>query len=284
MKLLAFDIEIARDLNKIPFREFKPAPWEKVEAYWESKGEWVLVNYEEKYDRFLDAMGGIIEAEFWRPLKTDWKRFRPLGITCAAAASSDGHLWNWWAHDRGKFTAQMTKDQCFQLALELAVLVDDGYTLLTWNGLSFDFDILAEEAGEYDLCKSLAMTHADLMFQFFCTKGYPLGLDTACKGMGLPGKPEDMDGALAPVKWEAGEYHKVLDYVSWDVKNTLALAGTVVKTGAINWISRSGRSNQCEFPQLMTAREALELPEPDTSWMSDPMARWQFYEWTKNEK
>ena len=41
----------------------------------------------------------------------------------------------------------------------------------------------------HDLCSRVALNHIDLMFHFFCEKGYPLGLDAAAKGMGLPGKP-----------------------------------------------------------------------------------------------
>jgi hypothetical protein len=199
--------------------------------------------------------------------ETDWKAHRPLGITCGAAAAADG-LWNWYAHDdQGKFTDQMTGEQCRQMLNDLSYLVDKcGYTLTTWNGLGFDFDVLAEESGAHEACKRLALDHIDMMFHFFCEKGYPLGLDAAAKGMGLPGKPDGMSGALAPVLWTEGQYHKVLDYVSWDVKNTLMVAEA-------SW--------QCQ--EWSAVEEALKLPLPDTDWMTDPWPRSQFYEWTGYE-
>jgi hypothetical protein len=167
----------------------------------------------------------------------DWKDHRPLGITCAAAYSSDGGLWNWWAHDeRGKFTPAMTGEQCAQMVNDLGYMVDVcKYDLLTWNGLGFDFDILGEE------------------------------------------------GALAPALWSQGEYHKVLDYVSWDVKNTLALAQVVEKKERLDWISNSGRPNSWQCQGWLQAKEAMKLVEPDTSWMTNPWPREKFYKWTVNE-
>lgn len=215
--------------------------------------------------------------------ETDWKAHCPLGITCAAAASSDGGLWNWWAARRGKFTAKMTKGDCQFLVLTLELLIEEGLTFLSWNGLGFDFHILAEESGMYEECKRLALNHIDMMFHFFCSKGYPLRLDAAARGMGLPGKPEGMDGAIAPRMWQNGEYHRVLDYVSWDGKNTLALAQAVDNAGYLGWTAQSGRANTWHCDKWLTVKEAMELPEPNTSWMSDPWPRSKFYEWTGYE-
>lgn len=212
--------------------------------------------------------------------ETDWKKHRPLGITCAAAASSDGGLWNWWAHDAmGKFTDKMSRSQCHQMVEDLQWLSDD-YTILSWNGLGFDFDILNEESQhQQGYCKSLALNHIDMMFHFLCSKGFALGLDAASKGMGLPGKPEGMDGAKVPELW-ATDPHKVLSYCSLDVKNTLGIAEAVEAAGHLNWTARSGRPNSWDCKKWLTVKEALALPEPDTSWMSDPWQRSKFHGWT----
>lgn len=211
--------------------------------------------------------------------ETDWKAHRPLGITCAAAASSDGGLWNWWANDRGKFTGKMSKHECVVMLLGLEALIEEGHTILTWNGLGFDFDILAEESGLHEDCAEIALAHVDMMFHFLCSKGFALGLDAASKGMGLPGKPEGMDGAIAPQLWANGEYHRVLDYVSWDAKNTLGVAGAVDAADRLDWTARSGRPNSWPCKKWLTVREAMELPETDTSWMKDPWPRSKFYGW-----
>ena len=210
----------------------------------------------------------------------DWNSLKPLGITCAAAASSDGGIWNWYAKEPdGRFADRMNPRLCAKLVNEIYILSKD-YTILTWNGLGFDFDILSEESGEYKLCRDLALNHIDMMFHFFCEMGYPLGLDAAAKGMGLSGKPEGMDGAKAPVLWAQQEYHQVLEYVTQDVKNTLALALLVEDKGTLEWTARSGNENLWICDKWLTVKEARELPEPDTSWMTDPWPRSKFYGWT----
>ena len=44
--------------------------------------------------------------------------------------------------------------------------------ILTWNGLGFDFDVLAEEADSHALCKQCALGHVVLMFHFVCVQGF----------------------------------------------------------------------------------------------------------------
>ncbi len=279
MKYLSFDIEIARDLDRISFEDFQPVIDEIIEVDIGGDGEVAWRKGKYKGDEIFATTEKTFEVAgmCWHPMENrDWKRFRPLGITCAAAASNDGGLWNWWAQDRGKFTAQMTAKQCRNLVFQLEDLTDQGYTILTWNGLGFDFDILAEESHSKYQCQRLALNHIDMMFHFFCSKGYPLSLDAAAKGMGLPGKPEGMDGAKAPELWPT-DPHKVLAYCSLDGKNTLALAQAVDKAHRLDWTARSGLANTWHCDKWLTVKEAMKLPEPDTSWMSDPWPRSKFY-------
>ena len=51
----------------------------------------------------------------------------------------------------------MTRRGC-RLVRYLEDQVAQGYTLLTWNGLGFDLDILAEESGMLPNCRRLART------------------------------------------------------------------------------------------------------------------------------
>ena len=70
-----------------------------------------------------------------------------------------------------------------KLAHDLARFQNEGYTIVTWNGLSFDFNILAEEANERSLCGQLAFDHVDLMFHLLCAMGYLVSLQRAAEGM-----------------------------------------------------------------------------------------------------
>ena len=45
-------------------------------------------------------------------------------------------------------------------------------------------------------------------------------LDTMCKALGIPGKPDDIDGSQVWDYVEAGEYEKVMEYNKYDVEQT----------------------------------------------------------------
>jgi hypothetical protein len=164
---------------------------------------------------------------------------------------------------------------------------EQSFTVLTWNGLQFDFDVLAEESGMLAECADLALASIDMMYQVICTKGYPLGLDTVAKGLGLPGKTEGMHGDLAPAMWAGSleERLKVLEYVQQDAQTTLDVYLESFKKKRICWTSKSGR------PQTMyigndwkTVTECNLIPKPDTSWMTNPMTRESFYAWIPEDK
>lgn len=165
----------------------------------------------------------------------DLKAHRPLGITCAATLcneESGPRLWHGKTSDQQP-TTQMRQDEAAGLVNYLATMVNDGFSVLTWNGLGFDFDILAEESGMVEVCKQLALSHVDMMFHIFCELGYPIALDRAAKAMGLPGKPATVSGELAPKLWADGRTDEVLNYVAQDVQNTLQLAHICEQVGVI---------------------------------------------------
>jgi hypothetical protein len=214
----------------------------------------------------------------------DWNSHRPLGISCAATLLGDNNevlLWH-GGTDRKSPTGQMSQQETAGLVEYLATQVQRGYTLLTWNGLGFDLDILAEESGMPEECKRLAVTHVDMMFHILCQLGHGVGLNAAAKGMGVVGKPEGMNGAIAPVLWAEGRREEVLGYVAQDVRTTLGLAMACEACGAMRWIARSGKLRSMALPRgWLTVDQAEKLPEPDTSWMADPWPRTKFTGWMR---
>lgn len=215
----------------------------------------------------------------------DWKQYRPLGITCAAVA---------WAKDNGNGKTlcfhgenddfrpmpRLRQGECVDLVWTLQAHVLDGYTLLTHNGVSFDFDVLAEESGMHSECVELAMGSVDTCLQIHCIKGFPVGIDAIARGMGIQGKIEGMDGAKAPQMWAEGKYDEVLAYVAQDARCTLEVALAIEKRRELRWISQKGRLNGTPIPCLLTAREALQLPEPNVKWMKEgAIPRSRFTEW-----
>lgn len=225
----------------------------------------------------------------------DWSRHMPLGISCAATLDSDGNLRLWHGSAlqadfmRDGYPPQMSPVECRKLAQFLVEMQAEGYTVVTFNGLGFDFPVLAMECGDlisFENLRDLAIDHIDMGFSMLCEKGFMVGLDTAAKGMKLTGKTEGMHGALAPVMWKQGRkaQEQVLEYVAQDVQTTLEVFRAVEKRKALRWKSRSGRINLWGLAsgRFTTVREALALPEPDTSWMDKPWQRSKFAGWTEN--
>jgi hypothetical protein len=218
----------------------------------------------------------------------DWRRIGPLGITCAAAQGDEGFSSVWEGRPR------MTRPECQELVRDLAKLVDDGSTLVTWNGCAFDFAVLAQESGMIAECAELALYHVDMMLMVTFSQGFFLALQKALLGAGLQGKLQDvtlsdgkllkgMEGRRAPSLWNSGEYDAVLAYLRADVENTLALARYVQREQAIRWMSGRGMPQVARFDRLLTVRECFGLPQPDVSWMTNPPRRRQFVSWMPDD-
>lgn len=208
--------------------------------------------------------------------------FRPLGITCAVAIASDQPTPLVWhgRDNRGNPTSQLSKEEAADVAVHLESLVADGYTIVTWNGLGFDFAVLADESGLLDRCVHLADNHVDMLFQAVCSLGHFISLQKATEGMGLPGKTEGVSGAAAPALWAAGRHSEVIDYCIQDVRATLSLATAAEEGRHLSWITGNGARRRMELPRgWLPVSEARTLPLPDTSWMTDPPTRDRFLRW-----
>ncbi len=172
----------------------------------------------------------------------------------------------------------MSQKEAAELVDYLITKAAAGYTILTWNGLSFDFDILAEESGLLSECKQLAARHVDMMFHILCKLGYGVSLDAAAKGMNFAGKT--MNGADAPKLWAEGKRHQVLEYVSQDARTTMEVGLKCESCGRFQWIAKSGNLRTMRLPcGWLTVDEAQELPLPNTLWMTEPWSREKFTEW-----
>lgn len=214
----------------------------------------------------------------------NWRPHRPLGICCAATLASDQtepRLWYGKESD-GSPSPRMSPSEAFNLVEYLLEMARAGYVILTWNGLGFDFDILAEESDAHGACRDLAMAHVDMMFQVLCIQGFPIGIDKAAKAMGLRGKPDGMSGEKAPRLWVEGRFDVVLGYVAQDVRTAIEVAQICDRRRSLSWITRRGDRKSMSLNRgWLAVRDALLLPEPDTSWMSSPLSRQEVTAWMK---
>jgi hypothetical protein len=220
------------------------------------------------------------------PENANWQEYAPLGITCAAVAFDNQETLVW--HE----VSRLSKEKAQRVVGDLQRLVSDGYTLLTWNGCSFDFGVLAYETEMWKECGELAMNHIDMMLMVAFSKGHYLSLEKALTGASLGGKVKsvvlsdgtslnDMSGERAPDLWAKGEYEVVLSYLRGDVIQALKLAHFVQNERIIRWMSNAGNSQSLSVEKLLKVKDCFDIPEPDTSWMRNPPSREQFISWMK---
>ena len=233
----------------------------------------------------MKYLGFDLEVCTW-PEDGNWDKKTPLGISCI------GLMGTGWEKPEVYYASSCagTPEPREMEPYELLSFADDlrnkyrDYMVVTWNGLQFDFlNMALSDPDNANVYTFLAMNHIDPMFYILCHKGWPVGLDTIARGLGLPGKMTDgVSGKDAPKMWMEGtpeDRLKVLEYVGQDAITTLDIVEVATRTKMLRWKSKSGRSQSLPFEPL-TIRECLEIPIPDTSWMTDPLTRESFYDWT----
>jgi len=237
-----------------------------------------------------------------------------LPIACAGTLASEGGALTWQgplAPDApdGPFAPAMTRDGVREMLLYLLTARAQGATVVSFNGLGFDFPIAGARGHCHALARDLALGHVDIMFAFHCAFGFPVGLARIAQAMGL-GEKEGLSGQYAPCMWtgtgpdETREHlvaeghapgtraaqETVLRYVAGDVALTLAVYHAILAAGGkMAWTTRGGGvakrtlplidAGDERLPRFPTVAECLEMPEPDVSWMSDPWPRAKFAGW-----
>jgi len=212
----------------------------------------------------------------------DWKDHRPLGISCAATYCNEAQTpLLWYGRKRQKSpTPQLTAAEARALVNYLRQHVTMGYTIVTWNGIGFDFDILAEESGLHKQCKSLALGHVDMMFHVLCQLGFGVSLNAAARGMRLTKSCQKRTGALIPRLWADGKYEEVFRHVGRDVRITFALAKMCYERGYIRWITRWGTGRMMRLlGGWQIASDAQKMPDPiqfrdGSRWSRDSLTAW----------
>jgi hypothetical protein len=162
----------------------------------------------------------------------------------------------------------------------LAAMHKEGYDIVTWNGTSFDYRVLAKESGWTRACSDLARASYDPCFQFLCRHGFPVGIAAVADGMNLNGKTEGMNGVLAVDFWLQGIVREVVDYCIQDVRSTLDIVQELeAYNGPVRWRTKSGRIKMENIGHLRPVNECLSIPEP----YRPLMRRADFYDWFGKE-
>lgn len=211
----------------------------------------------------------------------DFFKHSPLGITVGATfdpSEDDGPV-AWYEMDaEGKPKAQCSPAYLRVLLGYLRAKISEGYTLLTWNGLKFDFRLLAEETGEGLSCSLLAASdkHIDMMYHYFCVTGYPVAMQAVAEGMDVPGKKRYIDGKKVPTLWKQGHYDDVIEYAKQDAQTIVDIYNALTeKGGKLHWYTNRGNLNNRYLGKWLSVQDASVLRPPAKAiWEREEFFTW----------
>jgi len=155
-----------------------------------------------------------------------------------------------------------------------------GFKVCGWNGLGFDLKWIGHQAEDMALAARIALKSYDPMFQFFNQSGFPVGLEKVAEGMGIP-QEKLMEGADAPKQWRAGNHQEVMDYCLGDCQMTNLIVRAIQEERQVRWVTGKGYVSSKPMPRLKSVEEVIQDPEPDQSWMNNPLLKIKFYEWVQ---
>ena len=214
----------------------------------------------------------------------DLDKYGPFHISVASTAIYNGEEKLWYSVDGNNDPlANISRNTASNLLNYLKSMQNQGYLICAWNGLKFDMRWIGYNANDMHLAAAIARKMYDPMFQFFNRRGFPISLASVAKAMGIK-QLKLMKGEDAPKEWRAGNYKKVMDYVLGDSQITNLIINEIIRRQEIAWVTQKGDIRTEPIPRLKSVEEILQEPEPDQTWMKDPISRKRFYKWFPREK
>ena len=209
----------------------------------------------------------------------DLNKYAPFHISVASTVLYEGEEKLWYSVDgQNKPLLNITKQKANDLLYYLKEQQDNGLKICAWNGLGFDLQWIGFNAQNIKLASEIALKLYDPMFQFFNQKGFPVSLASVAEAMNIK-QTKLMKGEDAPKQWHAGNYQQVMDYVLGDSQITNQIILEIMKCKEISWITQRGDLRSEYISKLKKVEDVLKEPEPDQSWMDNPINRNKFYEW-----
>lgn len=155
----------------------------------------------------------------------------------------------------------------------VAFLLETKATIVTWNGLAFDFKFLADRTSDEVTKGRLAWValnrHVDMMLDFLTDHGYPTSMQSVAKPLGLS---KTWSGAEAAV---STDYVAVLEYCKDDVRVLRGIHEQGLKQPWLDRLSAANKRTIWVLPRagFRTVKECLLTEKscpPDQAWMSEP--------------
>ena len=210
----------------------------------------------------------------------DMEKYAPFHISVAATAVHDGEERAWYSEENGQPALNLTRERAHELLEYLDEMQQKEFMVCAWNGLGFDLKWIGYQADDMVLAARIALKSYDPMFQFFNQAGFPVGLGKVAKGMGIL-QEKLMDGAYAPKQWRAGNHQEVMDYCLGDCQMTNLIVRGIQETRQVRWATAKGTISSKPMPRLKSVEEVIRDPEPDQSWLDNPIPKTKFYKWVQ---
>lgn len=194
-------------------------------------------------------------------------------LPCAIIlVSLDGELKTYFSTVYGTPLSEMEPDDLNAALDDVQALLDTGNTLITWDGMRRDFPLLA--AHDKVRVSEIAVRHHSLAFDLFCRKGFPIAMDTICRSMNVEFFNDTPDWHTNP--------DDAIDTARAFLRSLLNLWDAVEVNGnVVQWLAKSGKAMTLNLGYWRSVAEAVELPQPDVTWMDKPMPRSDFLKWVR---
>lgn len=202
-----------------------------------------------------------------------WREQRPLGISCLAMSAGE-HSYIYFAGRAPLALDERTSSEIVHFMYDEYFC--EQYTIVTFNGLGFDFVVLADASREFTLCREMALSdyHVDLMFNAYMALGHNIGLNTACEETFGAQKVGFESGAEAPVAWHDGRHKEVIEYCKNDALITFKLYKYLQTSPCLKWKTRRGKGKPRQLfgnskwrPTWSVARMLEREPPEVPQWM-----------------
>jgi len=242
--------------------------------------------------------------------------FADVGISCAALYAVEWEsAISYPAQDIFGFREPEMSAECAQgFAKELIRYASMGDTIVSFNGLHFDFPLLATVCNDTGIEKELKhlaiYNHIDIGLLMVVARGFMVSLNTAAHALGLSGKTEGMSGYLAPILWNPertdfteeeladieatgvtpgtkAAQNLCLKYVIQDAITTADVYRLLVEDKYLRWTSsRTGRLVKSPWiPEVFEGRllkvcEVMDRTQLETKWFkNNPFSKDEMLSW-----
>ena len=203
-------------------------------------------------------------------------------ITCIVT-EHDGRTKVWATPGNTEGSYAIMDDACIaELVTFMEADGDAGRGVVSYNGSSFDFKMLAHQAADSALkerIKALALNHCDLHLACMIERGHRLKLDGLAKA--TLGAAKSGSGLDAIKYWNSKEYKKLFEYCQQDVVLLRDLYNLSKNGDALRFESSKGTVFDVDLKAVidMPAVELSKQPPKTQDWMRTAPSFEKVFDW-----